>query len=43
MNILNDYVDKFVITEGDVTFWIAQGESLLNNKDRFAKWEDKLS
>ena len=43
MNILNDYVDKFVITEGDVTFSGLPKEShFLNNKDRFAKWEDKI-
>jgi hypothetical protein len=43
MNILNDYVDKFVITEGDVTFSGLSKEShFLNNKDRFAKWEDKI-
>ena len=43
MNILNDYVDKFVITEGDVTFSGLPKEShFLNNKDRFAKWQDKI-
>ena len=43
MNILNDYVDKFVITEGNMTFSGLPKEShFLNNKDRFAKWEDKI-
>ena len=43
MNILNDYVDKFVITGGNMTFSGLPKEShFLNNKDRFAKWEDKI-
>jgi len=43
LNILNDYVDKFIITEGDVTFSGLPKEShFLNNKERFAKWEDKI-
>jgi beta-1,4-mannosyl-glycoprotein beta-1,4-N-acetylglucosaminyltransferase len=43
LNILNDYVDKFVITEGDMTFSGLPKEShFLNNKERFAKWEDKI-
>ena len=43
LNILNDYVDKFVITEGDMTFSGLPKEShFLNNKGRFAKWEDKI-
>lgn len=43
LNILEDYVDKFVITEGDVTFSGKPKESyFLNNKERFSKWEDKI-
>ena len=43
MNILNDYVDKFVITEGDITFSGKPKEShFSNNRERFAKWEDKI-
>ena len=43
MNILNDYVDKFVITEGDITFSGKPKEShFSNNKERFSKWEDKI-
>ena len=43
LNILNDYVDKFVITEGDMTFSGFPKEShFLNNKERFSKWEDKI-
>ena len=43
LNYLNDYVDKFVITEGNMTFSGLPKEShFLNNKDRFAKWEDKI-
>ena len=43
LNILNDYVDKFIITEGDMTFSGLPKEShFLNNKERFAKWEDKI-
>ena len=35
-NILNDYVDKFIITEGDITFSGLPKEShYLKNKDRF--------
>ena len=42
-NILNDYVDKFIITEGDITFSGLPKEShFLKNKDRFKKWEDKI-
>ena len=42
-NILNDYVDKFIITEGDITFSGLPKEShYLKNKDRFKKWEDKI-
>ena len=33
LNILNDYVDKFIITEGDMTFSGLPKEShFLNNK-----------
>ena len=43
LNILNDYVDKFVITEGDMTISGLPKEShFLNNKERFPKWEDKV-
>ena len=43
LNILNDYVDKFIITEGDMTFSGLPKEShFLNNKEGFAKWEDKI-
>ena len=43
LNILNDYVDKFVITEGDMTFSGLPKEShFLNNKERFDKWKDKI-
>ena len=43
LNILNDYVDKFVITEGNVTFRGLPKESyFLKNKERFAQWEDKI-
>ena len=43
LNILNDYVDKFIITEGDVTFSGLPKEShFLKNKDRFSQWEDKI-
>ena len=42
-NILDDYVDKFIITEGDITFSGLPKEShFLKNKDRFKKWEDKI-
>lgn len=42
-NILDDYVDKFVITEGDVTFSGNPKESyFLNNKEKFSKWKDKI-
>ena len=43
LNILNDFVDKFIITEGDKTFSGLSKESYyLNNKSRFKKWEDKI-
>ena len=43
MNILNDYVDKFVITEGDITFSGKPKESHFSkNRERFSKWEDKI-
>jgi len=42
-NILNNYIDKFIITEGDVTFSGFPKESnFLKNKDRFSQWEDKI-
>lgn len=43
LNILEKYVDKFIITEGDTTFSGRPKESFyLKNKDRFSKWEDKI-
>ena len=43
LNILNPYVDKFIITEGDKTFSGIPKESVyLQNKDKFSKWEDKI-
>ena len=43
LNILDPYVDKFVLTEGDTTFSGSPKESVyLQNKERFAKWEDKI-
>ena len=37
MNILGDYVDKFVITEGDTTFSGKPKESYFsNNRERYA-------
>ena len=43
MNILGDYVDKFVITEGDITFSGKPKESYFSkNRMRFAQWEDKI-
>lgn len=43
LNILDPYVDKFVLTEGDTTFSGLSKESVyLQNKERFAKWEDKI-
>ena len=43
LNVLDEYVDKFVITEGDITFSGKQKESYyLNNKHKFSKWEDKI-
>ena len=43
LNILDPYVDKFVLTEGDTTFSGLPKESVyLQNKERFSKWEDKI-
>ena len=43
LNVLNDCVDKFIITEGNVTFSGKPKESFyLKNKDRFSKWQDKI-
>jgi beta-1,4-mannosyl-glycoprotein beta-1,4-N-acetylglucosaminyltransferase len=43
LNVLNDYVDKFVITEGNLTFSGKLKQSyFLQNKDKFSKWEDKI-
>ena len=42
-NILNNYVDKFVITEGDLTFsGKPKKKYFLENRDKFSKWEDKI-
>jgi hypothetical protein len=44
LNILNDYVDRFVIVEGDHTFTNIKKEFILeNNLDRFSKWMHKIS
>ena len=43
LNILDEYCDYFVITEGDITFSGKPKVShYLNNKERFAKWEHKI-
>lgn len=43
LNILDDYVDKFIITEGDITFSGKSKESyFLNNQEKFSKWKDKI-
>ena len=43
LNILNECVDKFIITEGDKTFsGKAKESNFLKNKDRFKKWESKI-
>ncbi len=43
LNILDKYVDKFILTEGDTTFSGNPKESIyLQNKDKFSKWEDKI-
>jgi len=43
LNVLNDYVDKFVITEGNLTFSGKPKHSyFLEHKDVFSKWEDKI-
>ena len=43
LNILNDYVDKFVICEANETF---SGKLkplyFKDNEERFAKWKDKI-
>lgn len=42
-NVLNDYVDKFIITEGNTTFSGNPKESFyLKNKEKFSKWQDKI-
>lgn len=42
-NILNDYVDKFIITEGDITFsGKPKKKHFLKNKDKFSKWKEKI-
>ena len=43
LNILDPYVDKFIITDGDTTFSGNPKESVyLKNKERFSKWEEKI-
>ncbi len=43
LNILNDYVDKFIIIEARETFsGIPKPLYYLENKERFAKWNDKI-
>lgn len=43
LNILDEYVDYFVLTEGDTTFTGNPKESFyLKNKDKFSKWEHKI-
>ena len=43
MNILEDYVDYFVITEGDKTFsGLPKKSYYLENIDRFEKWKNKI-
>ena len=43
LNVLDDYVDKFIITEGDITFSGKSKESyFLKNKEKFSKWENKI-
>lgn len=43
LNILNDYVDKFVIVEADKTYTnLAKPFNFLENKERYKKFEDKI-
>jgi len=43
LNILDKYVDKFIITEGDLTFTGSPKVSnYLKNKENFKKWEEKI-
>lgn len=43
LNILGDYVDRFVIVESDHTFTnIPKKYNFEDNADRFAKWHDKI-
>lgn len=43
LNILNDVVDKFVIIEARETFsGVSKPLYYLENKERFAKWNDKI-
>lgn len=43
LNILDKYVDKFVIIEANETFsGIPKPLHYLENKERFAKWQDKI-
>jgi beta-1,4-mannosyl-glycoprotein beta-1,4-N-acetylglucosaminyltransferase len=42
-NVLNDYVDYFVLVEANETFTNKQKPLYFkNNKDRYKKWEDKI-
>ncbi len=44
LNILNDYVDRFVIVESTESFSGLPHElQYLKHKDRFAKWENKIT
>ena len=43
LNILDKFVDKFIVTEGNTTFSGKPKESIyLQNKDRFLKWKNKI-
>ena len=43
LNILDEYVDHFILTEGDTTFAGNPKESFyLKHKDKFSKWEHKI-
>jgi len=43
LNILDQYVDKFIITEGNTTFSGKPKEShFLKNENKFSKWKDKI-
>ena len=43
LNILNDYVDKFVIVESTETFSrVTKPLYYKENAERFSKWKDKI-